>query len=141
VTFGLTNFRNSLVLTFLLLALSCTFTSIKPNTPDFITDQKTIATDIKRLIDPQEISLSGSDLKTQGQSTSELAITLINAENPPKVQDQFSHLAKEIAQLLKRSLKNENQYDRYKIIFLFEKTSGIVTKSKSAEFYFKSSEL
>lgn len=133
--------KQFLLLVILLSLFSCTFTTIKPKEPHFIADPGSISADIGRLIAAEQVGFTGSELKTNGQATSELSVTLVNAKNPPKDQDQYGELGEQIAQLLKHSLKDPNEYDTYKVIFLIEQTKGAVTKSRSAEFSYPSAKL
>lgn len=134
-------FRTVFFASTLFLVLSCTWTAIKPNKPDFVLDMKTISASIRSLIITQEITFTGSELSTKGKNVSELELILLNAENPPEFRYQYNELGKEIARLLKQALKNPNQYDNYKIVFLFEETKGTVTRGKSADFSYKVNEL
>ncbi len=118
------------------MLVGCTFTTMTPNYPQFTVQPASISADIGSLIPTEHVKLAGSKVKTNGQTTSELAITVINAVNPPKDGDQYEKLAEEIAQVLKHALKDPNQYDTYKVIFFFDGTKAVHGESISTEFFF-----
>jgi len=135
-------FTKQLFLLFILLSLfSCTLTTTKPKQPHFVSDTGAISADIGRVIVAEEIVFAGSEIKTNGHTTSELAITIVNAANLPKDQEQCRERGEQIAHLLKQALKDPDEYDAYKVIFLFERSKGVITTSESAEFYYPSGKL
>src|SRR6476659_2419412 len=107
-----------------LFFLSCNFTSTWPKSPVFKTNFHKVTSDIRKFIAPQEITLSGYEIKTNGQTTSELATILLNIENPPLSENQYLELGSRIAKLLKSELKNPKQYNTYKVTFIFQGTKG-----------------
>ena len=123
------------------LALSCTFTSTKPKEPTFTVDLDSIAADIRQLIITERVNVFGVETTKNKKISSELTARLMNPINLPNDQEKRNEICKQVAQLLKSRLKYPAGYDTYKVLFVYEKTSGGVTQTNYTGHVYKSTEL
>jgi hypothetical protein len=86
-------------------------------------------------------NFNGKEVTTNKKATSELEISVTNCESVPKEDEKMVALAKIIAKEIKQSLKDSNEYDTYKVLFVTKTESGSVTKRNWVGQLFNSSEL
>ena len=120
---------------------SCTTTVTKAKAPVFNTGTKVIQEDILRLTKCEHINVSGKEITTEGKSKSTVEISILNGQSLPTDNNEIKALGKSIAEEIKKSLKDPNEYEEYKVLFVTKKTDGSVTKSFSQGFDFRSQEL
>ena len=74
--------------------------------------------ELNQLVSCENINLDGKETKTNGVINSELEIDIVNGKDIPADDDQMISLGKLIASDLKRSLKDQTQYNTYKVLFV-----------------------
>jgi hypothetical protein len=139
----LKTFLQSIVvlLSTMLLLLSCTVSTTKTKDPVFTVSPDSISLSLKSLIVAKEVNLSGTETKTNGKITSELTVRLINSINAPEDETQRTEIGKQVAKLLKQALKNPGDYTTYKVLFVTQETDGAVTRSSYTGHIYKSDDL
>ena len=114
-----------------LLLVQCTVYTTKEKDPVFNRDSKSIFYDITGVIGAAEVNVTGTETKTDGKTASELRISLINPKQLPTDTSEISQIGNEIATIIKRSLKNDDAFNSYKVLFINRHTDGAITKSTS----------
>jgi hypothetical protein len=139
----LKRFAGLFILAFLLWG--CTFTTSKNKLPEFIIDNKTLGTKLDSLIICEHSSVQGLEKKTSGQVSTELIVRIVNCTNTPKSKETMNALGKEIAITIKHALKNQNDFDSYKILFITQvetqSAGGKLIKKSTTTLIFKKDEL
>jgi len=123
------------------LVLSCTLTTTRSKDPAFITSPDTVATRIRQLILTRNINVYGLEKTANGKVSAELTISLINPLNEPNGQEEQNQLGKEVAEIIKQSIKSPGDYSIYTVLFVKEETNGAVTKSSYTGHSFKFQDL
>jgi hypothetical protein len=108
----------------------------KTKDPLFSLEVKAIQDDLSKIVTCKNINLNGKEVTTEGKATTELEISIINGKNIPDDNTQLRTLGKAIASVLKKSLKDQNEYNTYKVLFVTVVENGGLTKKswKSDEF-------
>ncbi|RZJ67083.1 MAG: hypothetical protein EOO50_07415 [Flavobacterium sp.] len=75
--------------------------------------------------------MKGKESKSGKETISSLEFSVINPKNLPEDPHTVGELAKSVASLLKKSLKDANQYDVYRIVFVSSDGNDIVEKAKT----------
>ena len=124
------------VLSYCAFSASCTTTVTKSKDPAFSKENKTIQEDLKKIVTCQHINLTGKEVTSEGKTTSEIEISIINGKNIPNDNTQLRSLGKAIASDIKKSLKDQNEYSKYRVLFVTVVKDGALTKKdwKSDEF-------
>lgn len=124
------------LLSYSVFFVSCTTTITKVKDPAFSLEIKTIQADLKKIVTCQHINLNGKEVTSEGKTTSELEISIINGKNIPTDNTQLRTLGKTIASDIKKSLKDPNEYSKYKVLFVtVVENAGLTKKAwKSDEF-------
>ena len=112
-----------------LVLISCTFTTTKSKDPVFVSSTDSVAAKIRELILTRNVNVHGTETTTNGKTSSELTIRLINPLNEPNNESQRYQLGKEIAVIIKQAIKNPADYSVYTVLFVKEESNGAVTKS------------
>jgi hypothetical protein len=120
---------------------SCTFTTTKHKDPTFTTSLDSITNDITSLVVCENISLDGTEVITNGHSSGNLSIQLINSRNLPTDSSEITSIEKRIAKEIKDNLKDKNEYDTYSVYFISKETKGVVMKTNSTGYIFESKDL
>lgn len=107
---------------------SCTMTTTRAKPPLFSIPTEQVQRDLNQLVSCENVNLDGMEVTTDGKTDSELEIDIINGKDIPADDDQMISLGKSIASDLKRSLKDQNQYNSYKVLFVKKQTDGGVTQ-------------
>ncbi len=107
---------------------SCTMTTTTTKSRVFRITTEQLQKDLKQLVSCEDVNLNGKEISTNGKTKSELEIDIINSRDIPVDDDQMIFLGKLIASDLKKSLKDQNQYDSYKVLFVKKQTDGGVTQ-------------
>jgi hypothetical protein len=131
---------------FIILFLNnCTTTTTKAKDPVFSTNTQNLEESLKSIVTCENINLSGKEINTNGIIKSQLEIALTNVTNPPTNDTQLISLWKHIASIIKNAMKDQNEYDTYKVIFVTVETktnfAGTTSNRKWNGFEFKSNEL
>ena len=74
-------------------------------------------------------NINGVEITTNGKKSTELDIDILNGINIPKDGSQMKAFAKSIGLQVKRELKNQNDFDVYKILFETHKSNSAITNS------------
>ena len=116
-------------------------TTTKTKPPVFGIPTEQLQKDLNQLVSCEDVNLDGKEVKTNGKIDSELEIDIVNGQNIPADDDQMISLGKSIASELKKSLKDQNQYNNYKVLFVKKQTDGGVSQRSWRGKIFKSEEL
>ena len=112
-------FQSNIFFSFILISLvACTFSSRKPKKPNFSIDSNIIKQNIQTIVKCEEIEFNGVEKNVDGQVNAELAIKIINEKDLNLDENQQGELAEQIAKSVKQSLKDVNDYDIYKVMFI-----------------------
>jgi hypothetical protein len=109
--------------------MSCTLTTSKSKDPVFIASSDSVAAKIRNLILTRNVNVYGIEKTTNGKVSAELTIRLINPLNEPSDEKKRTQLGKEVAEIIKQSIKAPGDYSVYTVLFVKEETNGSVTKS------------
>ena len=120
---------------------SCTMTTTTAKNPVFSVTNEQLQKELNQLVSCENINLDGKETKTNGVINSELEIDIVNGKDIPADDDQMISLGKLIASDLKRSLKDQTQYNTYKVLFVKKQTDGEMTQRSWRGKVFKSDEL
>ena len=125
----------------ILLTTSCTTTTTKTKNPSFSGTTDSLQVDLNKLVSCEHINLDGKEISSNGKTTSELEIDIINGQGIPSDENQMDDLGKQIVLVIKNALQDKNQYDTYTVLFVVRKESGGVTRRTWKGKVFKSQEL
>jgi hypothetical protein len=123
-----------------LLQLGCTITTTKTKNPVF-TDIQRVQNELGSLVKAANINLNGKEITANNQTTTELEVAITNGANIPTGYDERRSLGKSIATSIKHNLKDPNEFDKYKVLFVTRVESGAVTKRNWVGDVFSSTEL
>lgn len=123
-----------------LLLLGCTITTTKTKNPVF-TDIQRVQNELGSLVKAANINLNGKEITANNQTTTELEVAITNGANIPTGYDERRSLGKSIATSIKHNLKDPNEFDKYKVLFVTRVESGAVTKRNWVGDVFSSTEL
>jgi hypothetical protein len=121
--------------------LACSITTKKVKNPFYIKDTKSLSRDVNSVINTQEIDVNGVESMTNGKSTSELTIGLINAEDIPSDSAISNMMLEHVAILVKQALKDTGEYTSYTVLFVNHVENGAVTTTTSNGRTFQSKEI
>ncbi|HBD25783.1 hypothetical protein [Flavobacterium sp.] len=122
--------------TFLSLIL-VTFSMIKcsiPNAtmPKFEKDnQETILTELKSIGNFEKVAINGSVISSGNDITDILVVQLLNGKEINGDKNQMLEIGKQVMKLTINSIENENEYDKFQVVFIQQAKKGMVTKSFS----------
>ena len=137
------SFITSLVLLLPIIFLSGCKTTTRSKIPvQFQVNDETLSTEVLALVKCQNIKVSGSETKVNGKHTgSEVLIEIMNPVNLPADQTSQDDLTIKIARVLKPALKQSNLFDTFKVLFVFQSTSGGTTSTRYTGHIWKSNEI
>lgn len=125
--------RSLFLATFFIISLalffSCSFTKIKTIEPVYTLTLDSISREINSIIITPEAGLTGKEIRTNGQTTTELTINLINSKRLPESDNEQKKIGENIAILIKNTLKDPNSFTDYKVFFTKRLVDGNMTKS------------
>jgi hypothetical protein len=130
-------------LSLILVTLSMIKCSI-PNAkmPKFEKDnQETILTDLKSIGDFEKVAINGSVISSGNDRTDILVVQLLNGKEINGDKNQMLEIGKQVMKLTINSIENENEYDKFQVVFIQQAKKGIVTKSFSMPIEFSLSDL
>jgi hypothetical protein len=137
--------KSLLFLTLLVSAIAvltaCTTTIRRPKDPIFTKSTDSMKVELGTLFSCENLRVGGGEITTNGATSSELEIDVINGTRFPEAGDQQNALAKAIASYIKRALKDNTEYDTYKVLFVTETTQSGASVRKWKGQVFKSKEL
>jgi hypothetical protein len=119
---------------------SCTFTTTKTKDPIF-SDGAKVSNELTSIIKAENINLNGKEITTNNKTTSELEVSISNGINIPNTENQRNAFGKSIGTIIKSNLKDPNQYDTYKVLFVTKEETANVTKRNWVGNVFSSREL
>lgn len=126
---------------FSLLFIQCTFTTTRIKSPAFSLNSDTLQSRLGHLISCRSLNLSGTEKKTNGVSTTELEIEIVNADHLPKQEDERISLAKMLSTEIKNDLIDTGAFTTYKVSFVSKKTATGMTISNSFSYVFNNQDL
>lgn len=131
----------SLVLLMPLIIASCTLTTTKTKDPLFSKSTDSLQVDLNKIVSCEAINLDGEEISTNGTASTELEIDITNGRNIPSGENQMKDLEKQIAVKVKQALRDRNEYNTYKVLFVTKKENAGITETTSDGRIFKSEEL
>jgi hypothetical protein len=132
---------NSLLLVFFAIVLAgCTVTTTKTKDPVF-TDMNKFQQELSGVVTAEDVNFSGKEVTTNKKASSELEVSITNGQNIPTNEDERRALAKSIARIIKRNLKDQNEFSIYMVLFVIKVESGGVAKRNWIGNIFTSKEL
>ena len=123
------------------LIYSCSFTETKTINPAFTLSHDSISRDINSIIVTPEVNVTGKEIGSNGNITTELTINIINSKRLPTDANEQKKIGEHVAILLKNTLKDPNSYTDYKVLFTQRIIDGAVTKSTFVGYSYKSKDL
>ena len=120
---------------------SCSFNKTKTIDPAFTLTLDSISRDINSLLVTPETNITGKEITSDGHTTTELTINLINSKGLPDNADEQKEIGEHIAILLKNTLKDPNSFTDYKVFFTNRTGDGATTKSTYVSYAYKSKDL
>ena len=126
---------------FLLFFYSCTSTSTKTKDPNFNTEISVIQNDLNKIITSEKVNISGKEITANEKISSELEVSILNGKDIPADEYQMKALGRSIATIIKKALKNQNQYDLIVVLFVIESKNGDINKREWKGFEYKPNEL
>ena len=126
---------------FLLFFYSCTSTSTKTKDPNFNTEISVIQNDLNKIITSEKVNISGKEITANENNSSELEVSIVNGKDIPADENQMKALGRSIATIIKKALKNQNQYDLIVVLFVIESNKGDIKKREWKGFEYKPNEL
>ena len=132
--------------TFLSLIL-VTFSMIKCSIPNAIMpkfekdNQETILTELKSIGDFEKVAINGSLISSGNDRTDILVVQLLNGKEINGDKNQMLEIGKQVMKLTINSIENENEYDKFQVVFIQQAKKGMVTKSFSMPIEFTLSDL
>ena len=134
-----------LTLSLLILFFSVTYltacTSTQTYMPELNTNQKVIADSINSRYGFENIEMTGKKMSGSGGNHTSVTVKFINGKNIPTDEATQTTIAKELAQLIKKALKNPNEFESYTILFVTKTVDGASTSEKYTGHEFKSDEI
>jgi|SRR5580658_9795510 hypothetical protein len=125
----------------LTFVFSCTTTIRKFKPPGYAIAPDSLQAQINRIVSCQTIHLDGAEIITNGKSSSELEIDIINGNGVPGDSSQMKTLGHAIAADVKKALQESDEYDTYRVLFVkVESVEGMVKRTWRGN-TFRSSEL
>ncbi|MEO7047635.1 MAG: hypothetical protein ABI091_20215 [Ferruginibacter sp.] len=121
--------------------VSCTMTSTKTKNPVFSKSTDSLQADLNRIVSCERINLDGKEISNNGRLSSVLEIDITNGQNTPTSESQMEELEKQIALLVKQALKDKDEYNSYKVLFVTTKEDADLTQRTWKGKVFKSEEL
>jgi hypothetical protein len=132
-------------LSLLILLFSVTYltacTSTQTYTPELNANQKVIADSINSRYGFENIEITGKKMSGSGGNHTNVTVKFINGKNIPTDEATQTTIAKELAQLIKKALKNPNEFESYTILFVTKTVDGAYASEKYTGHEFKSSEI
>ena len=130
-------------LSLILVTLSMIKCSIPNATmPKFEKDnQETILTELKSIGNFEKVAINGSVISSGNDRTDILVVQLLNGKEINGDKNQMLEIGKQVMKLTINSIENENEYDKFQVVFIQQAKKGIVTKSFSMPIEFTLSDL
>ena len=125
----------------LLFFNSCTSTVTKTKDPNFNTEISVIQNDLNKIITSEKVNISGKEITANENNSSELEVSILNGKDIPADEYQMKALGRSIATIIKKALKNQNQYDLIVVLFVIESNKGDIKKREWKGFEYKPNEL
>lgn len=137
---ALLKFKPHLLACLVIMATSCSITTTKIKDPVF-NDNNKAEKELISFVHAEHMNLNGKEITTNKRTVSELEIGVINGSDIPVNAEERKALEKSIAKCIKRNLKDLNEFDTYKVLFVTSVESGGVTTRNSTGDVFNSTEL
>lgn len=118
---------------------SCSYT--KTYTPEFSGKQSAVLDSINSKYSFEDVAVIGK--KTSGTSGDHTILTIrfVNGKNLPTNDDEMVALAKQLAKLVKSTLKNPKEIESYNVFFDTKTVDGNTTTTKYTGHEFKPGEI
>jgi hypothetical protein len=120
----------ALCVVLLTFAFGCTTTIRKPKPPGYAIAPDSLQAQINRIVSCQTIHLDGAEIITNGKSSSELEIDIVNGNSVPEDTSRMKALGHAIAADVKKALQESDEYDTYRVLFVKVETGeGLVKRT------------
>ena len=133
------HFSRLLLIFTLILLSSCIQTITEPEDPIFKEKIDFKMNDVRQQLQCSGIGLVGKRISENGIITKVMEIQILNGKAIH--EEKMDSVAKSIAQIVKSSLTDQNQYMIYKIKFIQKNGSGAITKETWQEISFPNKNL
>jgi hypothetical protein len=110
-------------------------------TPEFNGKQAAVLDSINSKYSFEDIEIQGKKTSGTGGSHSVLTIRFVNGKNLPTDDDKMTDLAKQLAKLIKSTLKDPKAIESYTVFFETKTVDGITTTTHSSGHEFKPGEI
>jgi len=118
---------------------SCNYT--QTYTPEFNGKQAAVLDSINSKYSFEDVEVQGKITSGTGGNHSVLTIRFVNGKNLPAGDDKVTALAKQLAKLIKATLKNPKAIESYTVFFDAKTVDGITTTTHSSGHEFKPGEI
>ena len=117
----------------------CNYT--KTYTPEFNGKQAAVLDSINSKYSFEDVAIIGKKTSGSGGDHNVLTIRFVNGRNLPADDDQLVALAKQLAKLVKSTLKNPKEIESYTVFFDTKTVDGNTTTTKYSGHEFKPGEI
>jgi hypothetical protein len=134
-------FPLTFVCALLTLLAACTFTTKRIKNPRFTSSADSLSLPISQYVSCEHINLDGKEVTSNGKTTSEMEIDIINGKNVPTDTARMRSLGRSIASIVRSGLQDVDEYDQYKVLFMKVESTGIETKRTWTGMSYRADEL
>lgn len=111
------------------MIFSCTYTSTAYKDPVF-KDKSTLEAELSKRIVCDTIIFINRITTRDKMRTSDLELVITNANQLPQDSMGLVDLSRSMVKMMRTSLVNAKEYDRFSVAYFFERTKGIVTERR-----------
>lgn len=133
-------FQNIIIIIGIVVGLqSCSFPEVKQ--AKFERDSEQVINDLIVLGNFEDARVNFSASSFKGEATNLLSIQLINGTNLNEDASELRNLGREALKILVNSIENEDDYDRFQVIFVQKESEGLVNNNINKPYEYKLEEL
>lgn len=109
------------------LMVSCSI----PNAiePKFEKNNQEVLKELQSIGNFEKVAVNGSAFSHGSENTDFLVIQLINGKDINGEKDQMQQIGKQAMKFVINSIKNENDYDKFQVVFIQQAKKGLITTS------------
>jgi hypothetical protein len=123
----------------LLVLQSCSLPEVKQ--ARFQKDAKEVINELKSLKDFEDAGIKWSARSFDNKTTNILIVQLLNGKNLSDDNEELRKLGKEAMQMVNSSIENENDYDKFQVVFVQKSNTGPVSTSFTKPFEYSLDDL
>jgi hypothetical protein len=136
-----TTFKFLPLIIVIIISSGCTTSVTRAKNPVFAVENSVIQQNLLEVVTCQHINLDGKEVTTNGTKKTAIEIDVTNGKEIPEDQYKMTELGKKIATIIKKALKDQNEYEQYTVLFIEEKSSNGITSRKWKGHDFKTTDL